>query len=112
MKLMNLRQFICEGLSVFEYQPFYGSGKIIAIHMDFIIIRSAKPYLATRGAIVHSHYGEVVREEDTLIILIYERLKSGDIIQGLSKVEQLLEARPINSVSIDLEKGFEIGIGI
>ncbi|CAK9188991.1 unnamed protein product [Sphagnum troendelagicum] len=30
-----------------------------------------------------------------------------DIIQGLPKVEQLLEARPINSVSIDLEKGFE-----
>ncbi|CAN5950028.1 unnamed protein product, partial [Sphagnum jensenii] len=95
------------GLSVFEYQPLYGSGQIIAIHMDFVIIRSAKPYLATGGATVHSHYGEVVREGDTLITLIYERLKSGDIIQGLPKVEQLLEARPINSVSIDLEKGFE-----
>ncbi|CAK9190000.1 unnamed protein product (chloroplast) [Sphagnum tenellum] len=96
-----------DGLSVFEYQPLYGSGQIIAIHMDFVIIRSAKPYLATGGATVHSHYGEVVREGDTLITLIYERLKSGDIIQGLPKVEQLLEARPINSVSIDLEKGFE-----
>nr|AND47856.1 beta'' subunit of RNA polymerase [Sphagnum strictum] len=107
IKLMNLGQFICEGLSIFEYQPLYGSGQIIAIHMDFVIIRSAKPYLATGGATVHSHYGEVVREGDTLITLIYERLKSGDIIQGLPKVEQLLEARPINSVSIDLEKGFE-----
>jgi DNA-directed RNA polymerase subunit beta' len=75
--------------------------------MDFVIIRSTKPYLATGGATVHNHYGEVVREGDTLITLIYERLKSGDIIQGLPKVEQLLEARPINSISIDLEKGFE-----
>nr|QZJ47902.1 RNA polymerase beta'' subunit [Sphagnum palustre] len=107
IKLINLGQFLCEGLSVFEYQPLYGSGQIIAIHMNFVIIRSAKPYLATGGATVHSHYGEVVREGDTLITLIYERLKSGDIIQGLPKVEQLLEARPINSVSIDLEKGFE-----
>ncbi len=58
-------------------------------------------------AIVHSHYGEVVREGDTLITLIYERSKSGNIIQGPPKVEQLLEACPINSISIDLEKGFE-----
>jgi DNA-directed RNA polymerase subunit beta' len=73
MNFMNLAQFICEGLSIFEYLPLYGSGQIIAI----------------------------------LITLIYERLKSRDIIQGLPKVEQLLEARPINSISIDLEKGFE-----
>nr|AND48347.1 beta'' subunit of RNA polymerase [Eosphagnum rigescens] len=107
IQLINLGQFVCEGLSISEYQPLYGSGQIIAIHTDFVVIRSAKPYLATGGATVHSHYGEVVREGDTLITLIYERLKSGDIIQGLPKVEQLLEARPINSVSIDLEKGFE-----
>jgi len=36
--------------------------------MDFVIIRSAKPYLATGGAIVHNHYGEVVKEGDNLII--------------------------------------------
>jgi DNA-directed RNA polymerase subunit beta' len=75
--------------------------------MNFVIIRLAKPYLATRRATIHSHYGEVVRKGDILITLIYERLKSKDIIQGLPKVEQLLEARPINSVLIDLEKGFE-----
>ncbi len=48
--------------------------------MDFVIMRSAKPYLATRGAIVHSHYGEVVKKGNTIITLIYERLKSRDII--------------------------------
>jgi hypothetical protein len=31
-------------------------GQIIAIHMDFVIIRSAKPYLATGGATVHSQH--------------------------------------------------------
>jgi DNA-directed RNA polymerase subunit beta' len=78
------------------------------IYEDFSsVLRLAKPYLATAEATIHNHYGEIVKEGDKLITLIYERLKSGDIIQGLPKVEQLLEARPINSVFINLEKGFE-----
>jgi len=76
--------FICEGFSIFEYQPLYGSRQIIAIHMDFVIIKSAKPYLATRGAIVHSHYGEVVKEGDTLITLIYERFY--DSLRPIAKI--------------------------
>nr|YP_009041045.1 RpoC2 [Tetraphis pellucida]AIB08530.1 RpoC2 [Tetraphis pellucida] len=107
IQLFNLGHFICEGLSPHEYQQFYESGQIIAIHIDSLVIRLAKPYLATKGATIHDNYGEIIKEGDTLITLIYERLKSGDIIQGLPKVEQLLEARPINSVSINLEKGFE-----
>nr|YP_010189024.1 RNA polymerase beta'' subunit [Ptychomnion cygnisetum]QZJ47827.1 RNA polymerase beta'' subunit [Ptychomnion cygnisetum] len=77
-------------------------------HISFVkIIRLAKPYLTTGRATIHNNYGEIVKEGDTLITLVYERSKSGDIIQGLPKVEQLLEARPINSVFINLEKGFE-----
>nr|YP_009732760.1 RNA polymerase beta'' subunit [Buxbaumia aphylla]QHU77102.1 RNA polymerase beta'' subunit [Buxbaumia aphylla] len=107
IQLINLGQFVCEGLSLSKYQQFYESGQIIAIYSDLLIIRLAKPYLATGRATIHNNYGEIIKEGDTLITLIYERLKSGDIIQGLPKVEQLLEARPTNSVSINLEKGFE-----
>ena len=107
-QLVNIGHFFCDGFSISEYQTFYESGQIITIYEDYsAVIRLAKPYLATDGATIHNNYGEIVKEGDTLITLIYERLKSGDIIQGLPKVEQLLEARPINSVSIHLEKGFE-----
>nr|YP_009682228.1 RNA polymerase beta' subunit [Fissidens nobilis]QDQ38640.1 RNA polymerase beta' subunit [Fissidens nobilis] len=107
-QLINIGHFFCDGLSISEYQPFYESGQIVAIYEDSSsVVRSAKPYLATDGATIHNNYGEIVKEGDTLITLVYERLKSGDIIQGLPKVEQLLEARPINSVSIHLEKGFD-----
>jgi len=107
-QLVNLGHFLCDGFSISKYQYFYESGQIIAIYEDFSsVIRAAKPYLTTGGATIHDHYGEIVKEGDTLITLVYERLKSGDIIQGLPKVEQLLEARPINSISINLEKGFE-----
>nr|YP_009531784.1 bet'' subunit of RNA polymerase [Leiosporoceros dussii]AXZ70937.1 bet'' subunit of RNA polymerase [Leiosporoceros dussii] len=108
IQLVGLGQFICENICISsKYRPISESGQIIAIHKNCLIIRLAKPYLATGGATVHSHYGQIIKKGDVLITLVYERLKSGDIIQGLPKVEQLLEARPINSTSANLENGFE-----
>lgn len=106
--LINIGHFVCDGVSISGYQTLNESGQIIVIYENFSsIIRLAKPYLATDRATIHNNYGEIVKEGDTLITLIYERLKSADIIQGLPKVEQLLEARPINSVFIYLEKIFD-----
>jgi DNA-directed RNA polymerase subunit beta' len=107
LQKFNLGFFFFENFSILKYLENNPSGQIIGIHKNYLVIRLAKPYLATQGAIIHNNYGEFVKEGDTLITLIYERLKSGDIIQGLPKVEQLLEARPVNLVSINLEKNFE-----
>ncbi|KAG6403333.1 hypothetical protein SASPL_135550 [Salvia splendens] len=74
---------------------------------DLIEYRGAKPYLATPGATVHGHYGEILYEGDTLITFIYEKSRSGDITQGLPKVEQLLEVRSVDSISMNLEKRVE-----
>ncbi|KAF1862720.1 hypothetical protein Lal_00044948, partial [Lupinus albus] len=68
-----------------------------------VIIRSANPYLATPGATVHGHYGEILYEGDILVTFIYEKSRSGDITQGLPKVEQVLEVRSIDSISMNLE---------
>ncbi|KAH0662131.1 hypothetical protein KY284_027062 [Solanum tuberosum] len=84
-----------------------GSNLSIDIYYDSIVIRSAKPYLATPGATVHGHYGETLYEGDTLVTFIYEKSRSGDITQGLPKVEQVLEVRSIDSISMNLEKRVE-----
>ncbi|KAK7232700.1 hypothetical protein RIF29_47762 [Crotalaria pallida] len=68
------------------------------------VIRSANPYLATPGATVHGHFGEILSEGDILVTFIYEKSRSGDITQGLPKVEQVLEVRSIDSISLNLEK--------
>nr|YP_009668459.1 RNA polymerase beta' subunit [Heteroscyphus argutus]QCW59309.1 RNA polymerase beta' subunit [Heteroscyphus argutus] len=107
LQKLNLGNFFFENFSISEYSGNNPSGQIIGVHTNYLVIRLAKPYLTTRGAIIHNNYGEFVIEGDTLITLIYERLKSGDIIQGLPKVEQLLEARSVNLVSINLENSFE-----
>nr|TKS04891.1 RNA polymerase beta' subunit (chloroplast) [Populus alba] len=85
----------------------YGNGQVLIVHADSVILRLAKPYLATPGATVHGHYGEILYEGDTLVTFIYEKSRSGDITQGLPKVEQVLEVRSIDSISINLEKRVE-----
>nr|AKR81093.1 RNA polymerase beta' subunit [Pentastemona sumatrana] len=106
--IISLGQFICENVCLFKYGPHIKeSGQILIVHLDYLVIRSAKPYLATPGATVHGHYGEILYEGDTLVTFIYEKSRSGDITQGLPKVEQVLEVRSIDSISMNLEKRVE-----
>nr|YP_010189807.1 RNA polymerase beta' subunit [Polygonatum humile]YP_010190657.1 RNA polymerase beta' subunit [Polygonatum acuminatifolium]YP_011000748.1 RNA polymerase beta'' subunit [Polygonatum x desoulavyi]QZK24184.1 RNA polymerase beta' subunit [Polygonatum humile]QZK25884.1 RNA polymerase beta' subunit [Polygonatum acuminatifolium]UTM07056.1 RNA polymerase beta'' subunit [Polygonatum humile]WPN85013.1 RNA polymerase beta'' subunit [Polygonatum x desoulavyi] len=106
--IISIGQFICENICLFKYGPhIQKSGQICIVHVDSLIIRSAKPYLATPGATVHGHYGETLSEGDTLVTFIYEKSRSGDITQGLPKVEQILEVRSIGSISMNLERRVE-----
>nr|YP_009228754.1 RNA polymerase beta'' subunit [Metanarthecium luteoviride]ALS19930.1 RNA polymerase beta'' subunit [Metanarthecium luteoviride] len=105
---ISLGQFICENVCLFKYGPYIKkSGQILIVHVDSLVIRSAKPYLAIPGATVHGHYGEIFSKGDTLVTFIYEKSRSGDITQGLPKVEQVLEVRSIDSISMNLEKRVE-----
>nr|YP_010504662.1 RNA polymerase beta'' subunit [Chrysosplenium lectus-cochleae]UXE33379.1 RNA polymerase beta'' subunit [Chrysosplenium lectus-cochleae] len=101
---VSLGQFICENICIAKNGPHLKSGQVLIIQVDSIVIRSAKTYLATPGASVRGHCGEILYEGDTLVTFIYEKSRSGDITQGLPKVEQVLEVRSIDSISMNLEK--------
>nr|YP_009668891.1 RNA polymerase subunit beta [Erisma bracteosum]QCW93889.1 RNA polymerase subunit beta [Erisma bracteosum] len=105
--IISLGQFICENVCLVKNGPHLKSGQVLIVQVDSVVIRSAKPYLATPGATVHGHYGEILYEGDTLVTFIYEKSRSGDITQGLPKVEQVLEVRSIDSISMNLEKRIE-----
>nr|QYK18368.1 RNA polymerase beta'' subunit [Stelis montserratii] len=106
--IISLGQFLCENVCLFKYgSRIKKSGQIFIVHVDSLVIRSAKPYLVTPGATVHGHYGKTFYEGDTLITFIYEKSRSGDITQGLPKVEQILEVRSIDSISMNLERRVE-----
>nr|YP_010603640.1 RNA polymerase beta'' subunit [Paphiopedilum primulinum]YP_010610239.1 RNA polymerase beta'' subunit [Paphiopedilum glaucophyllum]UDP54223.1 RNA polymerase beta'' subunit [Paphiopedilum primulinum]WAN78270.1 RNA polymerase beta'' subunit [Paphiopedilum primulinum]WAO28467.1 RNA polymerase beta'' subunit [Paphiopedilum glaucophyllum] len=106
--IISLGLFLCENLCLLKYgSRIKKSGKILIVHVDSLVIRSAKPYLVTPGATVHGHYGKTFYERDTLITFIYEKSRSGDITQGLPKVEQILEVRSIDSISMNLKKRVE-----
>nr|QJI81027.1 RNA polymerase beta'' subunit [Cymbidium serratum] len=106
--IISLGQFLCENACLLKYRlRIKKSGQIFIVHVDSLVIRSSKPYLVTPGATVHGHYGEIFSEGDTLITFIYEKSRSGDITQGLPKVEQILEVRSIDSISMNLERRVE-----
>ncbi|MFE1747240.1 DNA-directed RNA polymerase subunit beta' [Coleofasciculus sp. H7-2] len=69
------------------------SGQISAILEDSIQLRLARPYRVSSGAVLHIDDGDLVQRGDNLVLLVFERAKTGDIIQGLPRIEELLEAR-------------------
>nr|YP_010567370.1 RNA polymerase beta'' subunit [Plicosepalus curviflorus]UZC33640.1 RNA polymerase beta'' subunit [Plicosepalus curviflorus] len=102
--IMSLGQFICDNVCITKNVSHKKSGQVLIVQISSVIIRAAQPYLATPGATVHGHYGELFYEGDTLVTFIYEKSKSGDITQGLQKVEQVLEVRSVDSISMNLER--------
>nr|YP_009923304.1 RNA polymerase beta'' subunit [Glyceria arkansana]QNC66912.1 RNA polymerase beta'' subunit [Glyceria arkansana] len=106
LAIIHLGQFICENVCLFK-SPIKKSGQIFIVNMDSFVIRAAKPYLATTGATVNGHYGEILYNGDRLVTFIYEKSRSSDITQGLPKVEQIFEARSIDSLSPNLERRIE-----
>uniref|UniRef100_UPI0030FEA4D4 RNA polymerase beta'' subunit n=1 Tax=Schizachyrium scabriflorum TaxID=2851945 RepID=UPI0030FEA4D4 len=106
LAIIHLGQFICENLCIFK-SHIKKSGQIFIVNMDSFVVRAAKPYLATIGATVHGHYGKILYKGDRLVTFIYEKSRSSDITQGLPKVEQIFEARSIDSLSPNLERRIE-----
>jgi DNA-directed RNA polymerase subunit beta' len=58
-----------------------------------VTIRVGRPYRVSPGAVLQVEDGDLVQRGDNLVLLVFERAKTGDIIQGLPRIEELLEAR-------------------
>ncbi len=69
------------------------SGVVTAINKTSISIRNGRPYLISPGTMLQIDTGSLVLRGDLLATLVFEREKTGDIVQGLPKVEELLEGR-------------------
>ena len=69
------------------------SGQIIYIDNNKFIIRIATPFLLTARSILNVHQNEVVKKNSRLFKFLYHKIKTGDIVQGIPKIEELFEAR-------------------
>ena len=69
------------------------SGKIVDVSAKSVTIRNGRPYLISPGTMLQVEEGSLVLRGDMLATLVFEREKTGDIVQGLPRVEELLEAR-------------------
>nr|QWK41792.1 RNA polymerase beta'' subunit [Protohalopteris sp.] len=65
-----------------------------------------RPYLFSIGSLIRKLPSDYVKRHDILGQLLYERFKAGDIVQGLPKIEQILEARnPKNAAFLATRPG-------
>jgi DNA-directed RNA polymerase subunit beta' len=69
------------------------SGQVVRVEDNKVTLRLARPYRVSPGAVLHINDGDLVQRGDNLVLLVFERTKTGDIIQGLPRIEELLEGR-------------------
>nr|AIA61251.1 RNA polymerase beta' chain [Cyanidiaceae sp. MX-AZ01] len=66
---------------------------VIATNQTSIQVRLAKGYFLSNETICYVKDKQLVDEGDHLASLVFEQMKTGDIIQGLPRIEEILEAR-------------------
>ena len=54
--------------------------------------------MVSPDSVLHVKDGDLVLRGDGLALLVFERQKTGDIVQGLPRIEELLEKRPRDAI--------------
>jgi DNA-directed RNA polymerase subunit beta' len=77
----------------------------------FYTLRRVHPYLISNHSPLAVSHGDIVEARQFLFELFYQQSKTGDIVQGLPKIEQLFEARRtslhvIETVHVRLKEKF------
>nr|YP_009492134.1 RNA polymerase beta subunit [Pseudopediastrum integrum]AWI68770.1 RNA polymerase beta subunit [Pseudopediastrum integrum] len=94
-KVLNLHlgKFLLRGDNISFDQKIDQTGQIIHLSSKKITLRYAQPFLISPKGILHVQQGDYVYRNAPIITLPFETLTTGDIVQGIPKVEQYLEAR-------------------
>jgi hypothetical protein len=69
------------------------SGQILQMNKQKVTIRLGQPLVISPRSIIHGTHGDFITNKTAVITLTYLKLKTGDIVQGIPKIEQLFEAR-------------------
>nr|QUE28050.1 RNA polymerase beta'' subunit [Sahlingia subintegra] len=69
------------------------SGFVLDVYNDYLVLRLGRPYLVSLNTILYVNNHDLIHYNEVLASLIFERTKTGDIVQGLPRIEEILEAR-------------------
>ncbi|MEM6610681.1 MAG: DNA-directed RNA polymerase subunit beta' [Cyanobacteria bacterium P01_C01_bin.72] len=88
---------LVSGTKLAEGVKLENSGQVVDVEEQGgktnVTLRYTRPYRVSQGAVLHIDDGDLVQRGDNIVLLVFERSKTGDIIQGLPRIEELLEAR-------------------
>ena len=91
--VVEVGQRVVDGDSLCEGQAVGCCGEVETISGKQVTLRLGRPYMVSPDSVLHVRNGELVQRGDGLALLVFERQKTGDIVQGLPRIEELLEAR-------------------
>ncbi len=69
------------------------TGQIIHLSKDKVTLRRGQRIKISINAILHKYHRDLITPQSPVITLAYSQLKTGDIVQGIPKIEQFFEAR-------------------
>jgi len=108
--LLKVGQRVVDGDLVSEEQPIGSCGEIEKIDSKNVTLRLGRPYMVSPDSVLHVRDGDLVQRGDGLALLVFERQKTGDIVQGLPRIEELLEARRPRDSAILCKKSGTVDI--
>ena len=91
--VVTVGQRIVDGDRLAEGQLADCCGEVEQVDAKAVTLRLGRPYMISPDSLLHVRDGDLVQRGDGLALLVFERQKTGDIVQGLPRIEELLEAR-------------------
>ena len=108
--LVKVGQRVVDGDFVSKDQAIGACGEIENIDGKKVKLRLGRPYMVSPDSVLHVRDGDLVQRGDGLALLVFERQKTGDIVQGLPRIEELLEARRPRDSAILCKKSGTVDI--
>ena len=91
--LVKVGDRVVDGDSISQSVKSTSCGEIEEVSNSSVTLRLGRPYMVSPDSVLHVKDGDLVLRGDGLALLVFERQKTGDIVQGLPRIEELLEAR-------------------
>ena len=91
--LVSVGQRIVDGELLADAEPADCCGEVEAVDANSVTLRLGRPYMVSPDSVLHVRDGDLVQRGDGLALLVFERQKTGDIVQGLPRIEEL--PRPV-----------------
>ena len=97
--LAQVGDYIRVGDEIFPGIQSSYSGQLIHLNSTHIILRRVYPYAMSHGSSLFVNHGDLIQKDIAFGTLVSEESTAGDIVQGLPKVDELLEARePVEKI--------------
>lgn len=95
--LYEVGGFVNYGSPVSTKSAMSVAGQIIHFNDHLLTVRKGQCFLVSPGGMVHMSHESFVQKNQPILTLPFQTFKTGDIVQGIPKVEQYLEARTTQS---------------